>query len=248
MKYRQPFGISDENAPYIDGNPALGIEGSAVPMEAVEHPQREIVNVIKEAGLDPDAKNLKQLALAIQALIIKAMPQLPDPYILCHFLYPSIHPTTPDNFYAPTGAVIANADTAHPKAWEYLLSTAGQSICKTLTQWNALSTTAGGVGGVPFYVIDTTARTIKLPDLRGDYDEQAGYEGLTIGTWGASQNKAHHHGLSGVNIYSTNSGSLAAQHGTGGSWGGNTALYSDGGTHAKPRRIGTNKLVYLGGK
>jgi len=69
MKYRQPYGITDENAGYVDGNPALGIEGSAVPFEAVEHPQREIVNVIERAGLIPDRNDLTQLYQALGLLI-----------------------------------------------------------------------------------------------------------------------------------------------------------------------------------
>ena len=45
MKYNQPFDQpSNPNAPYIDGNPSAGIQGSIVPAAAIEYDQREIVN------------------------------------------------------------------------------------------------------------------------------------------------------------------------------------------------------------
>ena len=75
MLYQQPIGAA-ENAPYINANPAQGIEGSPVPAAAIEHPQREILNVIEKAGLVPDAANLEQLHQAILALIAQN--------VLCH--------------------------------------------------------------------------------------------------------------------------------------------------------------------
>ncbi|EGJ49060.1 gp53-like domain-containing protein [Desulfocurvibacter africanus] len=68
MRYTPPVGTVDPNAPYVDGNPAAGIQGSAVPASAIEHPQREIAAVIEAAGLTPDAEDLTQLQQAIQAL------------------------------------------------------------------------------------------------------------------------------------------------------------------------------------
>lgn len=73
MKYVPPIGAAD-GAPYVDANPAAGIEGSLVPAAAIEHPQREIMNVIQEAGLDPDGNDLTQLAQAIIGLIATHSP------------------------------------------------------------------------------------------------------------------------------------------------------------------------------
>ena len=69
MKYAPPIGAA-ENAPYIDGNPAAGIEGSPVPAAAIEHPMREVVNLITAAGLTPDVGNLNQLEAAVRALFL----------------------------------------------------------------------------------------------------------------------------------------------------------------------------------
>ncbi|WP_443666858.1 hypothetical protein [Desulfovibrio sp.] len=48
MKYNPPAGSQDPDAKYVTGQPGK-VRGSAVPAEAVEHPQREIVEVIRQA-------------------------------------------------------------------------------------------------------------------------------------------------------------------------------------------------------
>lgn len=76
MKYQPPFvpgatpgaaGIhnADPDAAYVNGDPSTGSEGSYVPMQAIEHPQREIVASIVAAGLTPDHSNLDQLKQSI---------------------------------------------------------------------------------------------------------------------------------------------------------------------------------------
>lgn len=76
MKYQPPFvygatpgapGIHNASvdASYVNGDPALGQEGSYCPVEAWEHPQREIVAAIVAAGLTPDHAVLTQLRQAI---------------------------------------------------------------------------------------------------------------------------------------------------------------------------------------
>lgn len=67
MLYNQPYGISDPEAPYINGNPATGTMGSIPPAAAIEHPQREIVNFITKSALVPDAADLFQLAKGVQS-------------------------------------------------------------------------------------------------------------------------------------------------------------------------------------
>jgi len=71
MRYVPPLGAQDPDAPYIDGNPAQGIEGSPVPAAALEHVQREVVYTIEKSGLVPDENDLTQLAQAIQRLFDK---------------------------------------------------------------------------------------------------------------------------------------------------------------------------------
>lgn len=71
MKYIQPVGGAVD-APYVDANPGSGIEGSAVPAAAIEHPQREIENVIIGAGIAPAAGDLTQLRQAISKMTVQA--------------------------------------------------------------------------------------------------------------------------------------------------------------------------------
>jgi len=66
MQYNAPYGISDLDAPYENGVPSTGKLGSIIPKEAAEYPQREIVNAIIDAELDPVNADLTQLAQAIR--------------------------------------------------------------------------------------------------------------------------------------------------------------------------------------
>src|SRR5215831_2624287 len=66
VRYQQPWGISDPNASFINGNPGLGLAGSIPSAECVEHPQREIVNAITKANLTPQDVDLYQLLKAIR--------------------------------------------------------------------------------------------------------------------------------------------------------------------------------------
>jgi hypothetical protein len=67
MQYNQPYGVSDPNAPYINGNPSTGTMGSIPPAASIEYPQREIVNFITDAGMVPSNSDLHQLSEAIQS-------------------------------------------------------------------------------------------------------------------------------------------------------------------------------------
>jgi hypothetical protein len=66
VRYNQPFGISDTDAPYINGNPDTGTMGSIPPAASIEHPQREIVNFISSSSLAPNSGDLRQLSKGIQ--------------------------------------------------------------------------------------------------------------------------------------------------------------------------------------
>ena len=78
MKYAPPIGqeAQGEEAHYVDGNPELGILGSPVPAAAIEQGQRELLHVIKQAGLTPSSEDLTQLWQAIGQLITNAKPGL----------------------------------------------------------------------------------------------------------------------------------------------------------------------------
>jgi hypothetical protein len=66
IKYNQPYGVSDPNAAYINGNPSTGTMGSIPPAASIEFPQREIVNIISDGGFTPDNADLRQLGRSVQ--------------------------------------------------------------------------------------------------------------------------------------------------------------------------------------
>lgn len=66
MKYNKPFDATDLDAPYVNGNPAIGVKGSIPPAEAFEYPQREIMHVIEAAGMTGTNTDLFQLLKAIK--------------------------------------------------------------------------------------------------------------------------------------------------------------------------------------
>lgn len=70
MKYEAPYGVSDPNASYINGNPSTGTMGSIPPAASIENPQREIVNLIKDAALTPTDVDLHQLAKGVQSGVL----------------------------------------------------------------------------------------------------------------------------------------------------------------------------------
>lgn len=85
MKYQPPFdpalldpvdGVhnTDPNAPYVNGDPRIGQEGSIPPAAAFEHPMREIAHVIEQAGLTPDHDDLEQLRAAVLWMIEHLVP------------------------------------------------------------------------------------------------------------------------------------------------------------------------------
>src|SRR5215472_17246512 len=66
MQYNQPYGVTDPNAPYINGDPSVGQAGSIPPAASIEYPQREIVNFLTDSGLTPTNSDLHQLAKSVQ--------------------------------------------------------------------------------------------------------------------------------------------------------------------------------------
>lgn len=67
MKYNQPYDQpNDLNAPFVNGDPRVGRQGSIPPAEMFEYPQRELVNFFVKGKLTPSASDLAQLCRAYQ--------------------------------------------------------------------------------------------------------------------------------------------------------------------------------------
>lgn len=81
MEYIKP--LNDDAYPerlgaYVNANPSLGIPGSTVPGEALQHTMTEIINAITAAGLTPDDADLTQLLQAIKKIPSDASNYLYD--------------------------------------------------------------------------------------------------------------------------------------------------------------------------
>lgn len=81
MLFQPPVNgdISNPDRPYVNPNPANGIEGSIPPAEAIEQPMREIVHTITyflgtpENPLPASGEDLQQLRKAIQQAVADGM-------------------------------------------------------------------------------------------------------------------------------------------------------------------------------
>jgi hypothetical protein len=67
MKYNPPYGITDPDAPYINGDPSIAQAGSILPAEAAEFPQREIVGLIQSSQRIPTNDDLLQLTRSVRS-------------------------------------------------------------------------------------------------------------------------------------------------------------------------------------
>jgi hypothetical protein len=109
MQYNQPLDQkTNPNAPYVDGDPDAGIQGSIVPAAALEFDQREVIEVISRANsrgysdfsdtpcAPPANADLMQLRKAIEGFIKSIpVPQFPSDLIDSTVTF-HVHGTSPD--------------------------------------------------------------------------------------------------------------------------------------------------------
>jgi hypothetical protein len=66
MQYSGPYGLVDPMAPYVNGDPSVGRAGSIPPAAAFEEPQREMANLISNAGFTPSHSDMQQVARSVR--------------------------------------------------------------------------------------------------------------------------------------------------------------------------------------
>ena len=156
---------------------------------------RKKYSVLPEEGEDGDVLTRKGNTWAAQPL-----PEIPEPeppYWVGE--WKEIHELAPPaGWKERNGQTLSNVREDYPELLAHLTAPENAWKCKTVAAWSALSTAAGGVGGVFFYCVDEAADTIKLPDTRGDYIRNAGYLGSAVGDWHTDAFQGHwHDGLIG---------------------------------------------------
>lgn len=138
------------------------------------------------------AKNPTAAASAAYWELLPVASDITSPYELCEFYF-FRHPTLRPGFQPAQGGLLTNAATKYPEAWAYLQTTEGRKLCKTESEWQAMTkatwttladgTRVGwnGIGGAPYYAPNTATGALRLPDLRGMYAEAAGYDAFGVG-------------------------------------------------------------------
>ncbi len=86
----------------------------------------------------------------------------------------------PANFYKRDGTIISNASVIVPRLYKSLQleHNAWKLISEEEYQNRRDNEIWNGVGGVPFFVLNTQANTIRLPDTRGMYEEGIGFDNM----------------------------------------------------------------------
>jgi hypothetical protein len=72
MKYQAPYGVSDPNASYINGDPSIGRQGSIPPAAAFEEPMRELMAMIERSGIVGSDADLAQLLKAVRSQYVNS--------------------------------------------------------------------------------------------------------------------------------------------------------------------------------
>lgn len=132
MKYNAPFGAANPDAPYINGNPSIGVAGSIPPAESIEYPQREIVKAIIDAGMVPANDDLGQLSKAIRQTSRKSW--IPAKSLTLTTPPAAENNTFGDTYVIPTGAKGDWKDKSgqlaewNGKAWTFIQTPDGHGV------------------------------------------------------------------------------------------------------------------------
>jgi hypothetical protein len=159
MEYTPPIGGAAD-ASYVDANPAIGLEGSAVPAVTLEAPQREIVAVIEAGGMTPDAADNTQMAQSIAAQIVDALSGIDlSGYATLAALAAYAELDAPQTFTkAQRGAVVALASAAGHVASDFA---AANNFSHTLTENTILDNPSNIVAGQSGQIVFTQAAAAK---------------------------------------------------------------------------------------
>ncbi len=182
----------------------------------------------------------------------------------------------PEGFLVLNGAIIENASVTVPNLWEYLQSKEGLAFCVSEEEWQEQSNAVyyknssgteyswEGIGGVCAYVIDIETNSIRLPDLRGMYAENAGFDSLEVGdvhndtirnisgTMSVYQNAEYRLGVSGTGAFvGANSTSVRSISNSGSHTNASYLNFSASnvvptGNKVAPRAYGVLACVYVG--
>lgn len=149
----------------------------------------------------------------------------------------------PAGWMVRDGALIYNASIVVPRLRAALLTISNYWKLRTEVQWQLLSAAAGGIGGVPFFVLNNAADTIRLPDTRGDYVRCAGNVLLpNVGDWHGDAFRSHAHQITNI----LRLGASNWNYGSGGASFGTVVSDETGGNETRTRAFAMLGCVYVG--
>jgi hypothetical protein len=149
MKYVPPWGTSDPDAVYINGNPSTGTEGSIPPADAFNEPLRELHNLVLYNGITPDDVNLDQVTRATRRQFTNFAIDTGSTNALSISLQP---PPTGYNQGTPIRVLVANTNTG-----ACTINNSGMGI-RAIKRPDGADLVAGDIraGGVAYLIDDGT--------------------------------------------------------------------------------------------
>jgi len=168
-------------AGYFDGgNPATGRMSTVVTSEWCNSVQEELAGVVEASGRSLDKNDNTQLLLAIRHFIAELVPEGNLKPLSLGDIDFFNRKAPPKGYAVANGAFLVNADALCPALWAFLQDSENAWQLKTEEEWQA-AIHEDGVGGANAFVLDIGAKTLRLPDIRGDYMAGAGWNEKAVG-------------------------------------------------------------------
>lgn len=226
---------------FREGDPTTGESSTWVTADWANAVQEELANVIEAAGLTLNKADNTQLLAAMTVFRRLACP--------VGTVWEGYDTAAPAGTLLLAGQVVSRA--TYPALTAHAVS---KGLVVSEVDWAATSWTLFGAGD--------GSTTIRLPDLREEFVRGVG-TGRTVGSWQASDNKSHGHGVndpghshhdgdSGVAPGTTTGGGFAAINNAGSGAGSSTgssftgiSIQASGGSEARPRNVSLLRCIYF---
>lgn len=165
------FRIDSEGATadkkFTDGNPSIPIPATEVSDDWLNAVQEELAAIVEDTGMELDKADNSQVLTAINSKIEEAIRIASITGYFGEFR--NFYEQTPLSGWAVrNGALLSNVSVSYPALLAELQKPENAWKCITEAAWQTLVNTEpfNGEGGAAFFVVDTSADTIRLPDTR----------------------------------------------------------------------------------
>ncbi|WP_412526081.1 phage tail protein [Burkholderia lata] len=196
-------GVGLVDGKFVDEDPA-GRVGSLIPSKWGNDLTDEVLNVLREAGIDPDENSSTQLRGAIEILSSKGETQPPGDNSKRYATTEYVDRAVSDAIPSRIGEIVLEMRTQPREGWltlngVELIRTDYRALWAYAKESGAIVADADwGRGWHGCFSHGDGATTFRIPDLRGEFmrvwDHARGADrDRGIGTWQDSTNRAHAH-------------------------------------------------------